>query len=61
MDEPIEQQQNEIRAKQFDQRIDELLPIENFYFFKIFPEDSTINIQRNEVEKKELIRLIENQ
>ena len=36
------------------------MPEENFYFFKIFSEDTQINKQRNEIEKQELIRLIEN-
>ena len=35
-DEILEPQQNTVRAKQIENRIEELLPKENFYFFKLF-------------------------
>ena len=36
LDKPIEPQENYVRAKFIEQRIDELLKDENFIFFKIF-------------------------
>ena len=38
LDSPIEPQENRIRAKFIEDRIDELLPEQNFIFYKIFPE-----------------------
>ena len=53
---------NPIHEKQIEQRIEDLFPIENFYFFKIFDEkhgDKEYVMKRNEQELKELLKLIE--
>ena len=36
LDKPIEPQENYVRAKFIEKRIDELLVEENFFFYKIF-------------------------
>ena len=36
----LAKQKNSIRAFKFEERIENLLPEENFFFFKIFNEDS---------------------
>ena len=59
-DKRIEKQQNPIKSELIEQRIEKLLPDENFYFFKIFTGSSETSKLRNAIEKKELIRLIEN-
>ena len=58
-DKSIEPQRNYIRAKFLEDRIDELLPIKNFFFHKIFKGNSEETKRRNAIEKRELYRLIE--
>ena len=36
-----------------------MLPVENFFFYKMFPGDSEDSKRRNAIEKRELYRLIE--
>ena len=36
LDQPIEPQENYVRAKFIEERIDELIVEDNFFFFKIF-------------------------
>ena len=43
-------QQNYIKAKMIDDRIDRLLPLKNVYFFKIFPGNDKKNKKRNKIE-----------
>ena len=53
---------NPIHEKQIEQRIEDLFPTENFYFFKIFNEkhgDTEYVRKRNEKELEELLKLIE--
>ena len=40
-------------------RIDELFPDENFYFFKIFGGDNRTNFERNLIEQRQLLKLIQ--
>ena len=40
-------------------RIDELFPDENFYFFKIFGGDNRTNFERNLLEQRQLLKLIQ--
>ena len=61
IDKPIEPQRNYIRAKFIEDRIDELLPIGNFFFHKIFKGNSEEVKRRNVIEQRELYRLIEMQ
>ena len=58
LEKSIEPQQNYIRAKFISDRIDELLPSKNFFFFKIFKGESKETQRRNTIEKRELDRLI---
>ena len=58
MDKPIEPQLNKVRGKFIDDRIEELLPSENFFFHKMFPGNSEEVQRRNKIEKRELHRLI---
>ena len=64
-DKQLEPQQNTVRAKQIERRVEELLPKENFYFFKLFGElgeDNEVseqNKQRREIEQQQLIKLID--
>ena len=53
---------NPIHEQQIDQRIEDLFPIENFYFYKIFDErhgDKEYVKKRNEKELEELLKLIQ--
>ena len=53
---------NPVHEKQIEQRIEDLFPTENFYFFKIFNEkhgDAEYVRKRNEKELEELLKLIE--
>ena len=48
--------------KLIEQRIEELYPTENFYFYKIYDEkhgDKEYVKKRNEIEEEELLKLIE--
>ena len=47
-----------MKAKLIEDRIDELFPSEHFYFFKIFKGSDKATIERNELEQKELQKLI---
>ena len=52
---------NPIHEKQIDQRIEDLFPLESFYFYKIFNEkhgDKEYVRKRNEKEIEELLKLI---
>ena len=55
---PIELQENFVKAKKIEDRIDQLLPEKNFYFFKIFNDDIEINRLRNNIEEEQLLKLI---
>ena len=53
LDKDIETQNNPVLEKHIDKRIEELFPIENFYFFKIFDDtsgDEESVSKRNEIE-----------
>ena len=52
-------QENYVRARFIDARIDELLPEENFFFFKIFKETEQDYDQKNQIESEEIKRLID--
>ena len=47
-----------MKAKLIEDRIDALFPNGNFYFFKIFKGSDRATIERNELEQKELQKLI---
>ena len=49
---------NKVRGKFIDDRIEELLPSEHFFFHKMFPGNSEEVQRRNKIEKRELHRLI---
>ena len=55
----IEPQDNYIRSRFIEARIEELLPEENFFLFKIFSGNSQETQLRNQVEARELQRLID--
>ena len=59
IDEVIEPQDNYIRSRFIEARIEELLPEENFFLFKIFSGNSQETKLRNQVEARELQRLID--
>ena len=50
IDSPIEPQENKIRAKFIEDRIDELLPEQNFFFHKMFPGDTEEIKLKNTIE-----------
>ena len=55
----IEPQRNSIRAKFIEERIEDLLPSENFFFFKIHYGETEDAKRRNSIEKREILRLID--
>ena len=59
IDKVIEPQENYIRGNFIEDRIEQLLPEENFFLFKIFPGNSQETKLRNQVEARELQRLID--
>ena len=59
IDQVIEPQDNYIRGRFIEARIEELLPDENFFLFKIFSGNSQETKLRNQVEARELQRLID--
>ena len=50
---------NPIKVKYIEQRIDELFPLENFFFFKILKGESEEIKERNKIEQEELLKLID--
>ena len=54
----IEPQENYVRAKFIEERIDQLLLEENFFFFKIFKESDQVDKLKNEIEFEEIERLV---
>ena len=50
LDKLIEPQENYVRAKFIDERIDELLNEENFFFFKIFKNSEKDYDTKNQIE-----------
>ena len=54
----IEPQENYVRAKFIEERIDQLLLEENFFFFKIFKESDQVDKLKNEIEFEEIKRLV---
>ena len=50
---------NPIKVKYIEQRIDELFPLQNFFFFKILKGESEEIKERNKIEQEELLKLIE--
>ena len=56
----LEIQPNWVKAKFIEDRIDDMFPNENFYFFKVFNEENGYNKLRNEIETEHLIKLIDN-
>ena len=59
IDKVIEPQDNYIRGRFIEARIEELLPEDNFFLFKIFSGNSQETQLRNQVEARELQRLID--
>ena len=55
----IEPQENYIRAKFIEERIDKLLVEENFFFFKIFKQSEKDYQLKNAIEFEEIKRLVE--
>ena len=55
----IEPQENYIRAKFIEERIDKLLVEENFFFFKIFKQSEKDYQLKNAIEFEEIERLVE--
>ena len=55
----IEPQENHVRAKFIEQRIDQLLVEENFFFFKIFKSSEKDYQLKNAIELEEIKRLVE--
>ena len=49
----------EIRSKQIEERIEQLFPDEHFYFYKIFEGDDQKNRERNLIEQRQLLKLIQ--
>ena len=59
LDKSIEPQENYVRAKFLEERIDQLLVEENFFFFKIFKESEQDYKLKNAIEFEEIERLVE--
>ena len=59
LEKTIEPQENYIRAKFIEERIDQLLVEENFFFFKIFKESEQDYEEKNAIEFEEIKRLVE--
>ena len=59
LEKTIEPQENYIRAKFIEERIDQLLVEENFFFFKIFKESEQDYKLKNAIEFEEIERLVE--
>ena len=59
LEKTIEPQENYIRAKFIEERIDQLLLEENFFFFKIFKESEKDYKLKNAIEFEEIERLVE--
>ena len=51
-------QMNPVRVNFIEKRIDELFPLKNFYFFKIFKGESQEILERNKFEQEVLLKLI---
>ena len=58
LDKPIEPQENYVRAKFIDERIDELIVEDNFFFFKIFKDTEKDFAEKNIIEQEEIERLV---
>ena len=58
LEKTIEPQENYIRAKFIEERIDQLLVEENFFFFKIFKESEQDYEEKNAIEFEEIKRLV---
>jgi len=58
LDKDIKPQHNYVREKFIEQRIEELLTKDNFFFFKIFQSHETDYKLKNKIEKWEIERLI---
>ena len=58
LEKTIEPQENYVRAKFIEERIDQLLLEENFFFFKIFKESDQVDKLKNEIEFEEIERLV---
>ena len=59
LEKTIEPQENYIRAKFIEERIDMLLVEENFFFFKIFKQSEKDYQLKNAIEFEEIERLVE--
>ena len=59
LEKTIEPQENYVRAKFIEERIDQLLVEENFFFFKIFKESEQDYEEKNAIEFEEIKRLVE--
>ena len=59
LEKTIEPQENYIRAKFIEERIDQLLVEENFFFFKIFKQSEKDYQLKNAIEFEEIERLVE--
>ena len=58
LEKQIEPQENYVRAKFIEERIDQLLVEENFFFFKIFEETEADYKLKNAIELEEIERLV---
>ena len=59
LEKTIEPQENYIRAKFIEERIDKILVEENFFFFKIFKQSEKDYELKNAIEFEEIERLVE--
>ena len=58
LEKTIEPQENYIRAKFIEERIDKILVEENFFFFKIFKQSEKDYELKNAIEFEEIERLV---
>ena len=58
LEKQMEPQENFVRAKFIEERIDQLLVEENFFFFKIFEETEADYKLKNAIELEEIERLV---
>ena len=59
LDKLIEPQENYVRAQFIDERIDELLVEDNFFFYKIFKDSEKDFDFKNDIELEEIKRLVD--
>ena len=59
LDKLIEPQENYVRAQFIDERIDELLVEDSFFFYKIFKDSEKDFDSKNNIELEEIKRLVD--